>query len=225
MYGDLIIWKQIIVKAKDDNIDTVIFITDDVKEDWWYILDSNGKKEIGVRAELREEIYRESNISSFEVLRTTDFMKSGKEFLELDVDEKSIAEAKSNIEEKQTTLLKDIRDRRHKRATSSYAQLIENLQISGSLKKLEDSSLKYENTLSEESKSYYEAMRIAEAIAKIKPKEFIGDYESEIERIMNNNEFKCIDIENESYDKLLINQNSPCICGSGKPFRFCCGMK
>jgi len=111
MYGDLIIWKQILEKAKDDNIDTVIFITDDVKEDWWYILDSNGKKEIGVRAELREEIYRESNISSFEVLRTTDFMKNGKEFLELDVDEKSIAEAKSNIEEKNKKHLKDNLDK------------------------------------------------------------------------------------------------------------------
>jgi len=98
MYGDLIIWKQIIEKAKDDNIESVIFVTDDLKKDWWYTLDSNGKKEIGVRAELREEIYRESGISSFEILTTTSFMKNGKEFLELEeVHEESIAEAKTNI--------------------------------------------------------------------------------------------------------------------------------
>jgi len=100
MYGDLIIWKQIIEKAKEGNINSVIFITDDVKEDWWYILDSNGRKEIGVRAELRDEIYRESDISSFEVLRTTDFMKSGKEFLELEVHEESIIETEKIVDYK-----------------------------------------------------------------------------------------------------------------------------
>jgi len=96
MYGDLIIWKQIIEKAKDEDIESVVFVTDDVKEDWWYILDSNGKKEIGVRAELREEIYRESSISSFELLTSTSFMKNGKEFLALEeIKEASIAEAKN----------------------------------------------------------------------------------------------------------------------------------
>ena len=100
MYGDLIIWKQILEKAEDKNIDSLIFITDDVKEDWWYILNSNGKKEIGARAELRDEIYRNSKISSFEILRTTDFMKNGKEILELAVKETSINEAKTNFENK-----------------------------------------------------------------------------------------------------------------------------
>lgn len=100
MYGDLIIWKQIMEKVKDEQIDSLIFITDDVKEDWWYILNSNGKKEIGARAELRDEIYRNSKISSFEILRTTDFMKNGKEILELAVKETSINEAKTNFENK-----------------------------------------------------------------------------------------------------------------------------
>lgn len=115
MYGDLIIWKQIMEKVKDEQIDSLIFITDDVKEDWWYILDSNGKKEIGARAELREEIYRTSNIASFELLRTTDFMKNGKEILELSVKDASIIEAKINFENKQNMynlkLSKDIIDK------------------------------------------------------------------------------------------------------------------
>lgn len=98
MYGDLIIWKQVMEKATSEEIDSVIFITDDVKEDWWYILNSNGKKEIGARAELRDEIHRNSNISSFELLRTTDFMKNGKEYLELSVNDESITETKTNFE-------------------------------------------------------------------------------------------------------------------------------
>jgi len=101
MYGDLIIWKQVIEKVKNEDIDSLIFVTDDVKEDWWYILNSNGKKEIGARAELRDEIYRNSGIKSFELLRTTDFMKNGQEILKLSVKDESINEAKINFEDKQ----------------------------------------------------------------------------------------------------------------------------
>lgn len=101
MYGDLIIWNQIIEKAKSDDIDSLIFITDDAKEDWWYILNSNGKKDIGARAELRDEIFRKSNLSSFELLRTTDFMKNGQDYLDLSVHEESIKETKSSFENKQ----------------------------------------------------------------------------------------------------------------------------
>ena len=98
MYGDLIIWKQILDKASAEDINSVIFITDDAKEDWQYIIDSNGKKTIGARSELRDEIYINSNIDSFEILQTTDFMESGQEFLELKLKEKSIKEVKLNLE-------------------------------------------------------------------------------------------------------------------------------
>ena len=35
-YGDLIIWKQLIDKAKSEDVGSVVFVTDDAKEDWWY---------------------------------------------------------------------------------------------------------------------------------------------------------------------------------------------
>jgi hypothetical protein len=50
-YGDLIIWKDMIEKAKESST-PIIFITDDAKEDWWWI--SQGQKR-GVRPELVEE--------------------------------------------------------------------------------------------------------------------------------------------------------------------------
>lgn len=50
-FGDLIVWKQIINFAKADK-KSVIFITDDKKEDWW--LEQSGKT-IGPRSELIEE--------------------------------------------------------------------------------------------------------------------------------------------------------------------------
>ncbi|WP_204277464.1 PIN-like domain-containing protein, partial [Escherichia coli] len=35
-YGDLIIWKDMIGKAKADKR-PILFISDDAKEDWWWI--------------------------------------------------------------------------------------------------------------------------------------------------------------------------------------------
>lgn len=50
-FGDLIVWKQLIARAKSDQR-SLIFVTDDKKEDWW--LEQSGRT-IGPRIELREE--------------------------------------------------------------------------------------------------------------------------------------------------------------------------
>ncbi|WP_031237254.1 PIN-like domain-containing protein [Asticcacaulis sp. AC460] len=50
-YGDLIIWKDMIAKAKEEKR-PIIFISDDAKEDWWWI--HKGRK-LGPRPELIEE--------------------------------------------------------------------------------------------------------------------------------------------------------------------------
>ena len=92
-YGDLIIWKQILEKSKDKAIKSVIFVTDDAKDDWWYILNSRGEKNIGPRAELREEICREGNIDLFSMYNTSSFLDSGKRLLEVDIKEESIDDA------------------------------------------------------------------------------------------------------------------------------------
>ena len=99
MYGDLILWKQTIEKSKETDINSIIFITDDTKEDWIYSISSNGKKDIGVRAELRQEIQKEANINIFEIYNSSKFMKLGKENLSLiDITDESIKEAKENTE-------------------------------------------------------------------------------------------------------------------------------
>lgn len=92
-YGDLILWKQLIERAKSENIENVIFVTDDAKEDWWYKINSNGKKTIGPLAELQSEIYRESNIKSFHMYSTSMFLEDGKSNLEVNISESSIEDA------------------------------------------------------------------------------------------------------------------------------------
>ena len=55
-YGDLIIWKQLIERAKAEKR-PCIFVTDDRKDDWW--LEQSGKT-IGPRPELVEEFISET---------------------------------------------------------------------------------------------------------------------------------------------------------------------
>jgi hypothetical protein len=50
-FGDLIVWRQLIAKAKSES-KSLIFVTDDKKEDWW--IEQSGRT-IGPRTELREE--------------------------------------------------------------------------------------------------------------------------------------------------------------------------
>jgi len=55
-YGDFLIWKQIISEMKNKK-SHAIFITDDIKDDWWY---RPGGKLIGARPELRREFTEET---------------------------------------------------------------------------------------------------------------------------------------------------------------------
>jgi len=104
-YGDLILWKQLLLKASDENVDNIIFITDDSKEDWWYKIHSNGNKTIGPLAELQAEIYRDSNIDKFHMYSTSSFMEDGKTNLSVVVNESSIKDA--GIQHLQSVLLND----------------------------------------------------------------------------------------------------------------------
>ncbi|HCG5537620.1 TPA: DUF4935 domain-containing protein [Vibrio parahaemolyticus] len=91
-YGDLILWKQIIEKSSSENIKSVVFVTDDSKEDWWYQLSSNGKKIVGPLAELRAEICREANTETFHMYTTSEFMKDGQKYLNVGLNEDSISD-------------------------------------------------------------------------------------------------------------------------------------
>lgn len=57
LYGDIIVWKQVIEKAKG-NDNSIILITDDLKEDWWYKFKG---KTISPRPELIKEFQEETS--------------------------------------------------------------------------------------------------------------------------------------------------------------------
>lgn len=92
-FGDLIIWKQLLLKAASEDVTRVFFVTDDAKKDWWSIIDSAGEKIIGPHESLKSEICRTSDVSFFHMYSTADFLKDGKQFLNTEILESSISDA------------------------------------------------------------------------------------------------------------------------------------
>ncbi|MDP7981022.1 PIN-like domain-containing protein [Bacillus sp. WLY-B-L8] len=86
-FGDLIVWFQMIDKAKKEN-KPIIFVTDDVKKDWWKI--EKGRT-IGPRIELLNEFKKEANVP-FYMYKTERFMSHIKEYLKEQVNEEAIKE-------------------------------------------------------------------------------------------------------------------------------------
>lgn len=95
-FGDLLLWKEIIRKAKSDGIESIVLVSGDVKEDWW--LEKRGKK-LGPRKELLNEIYTEAEcVRNFYMYDTASFLKHAKSHLKASVQESSISQAKALIE-------------------------------------------------------------------------------------------------------------------------------
>lgn len=88
-YGDLVLWFQIIEKAESTK-KSIIFITDDRKEDWW--LKFKGKT-IGPRPELINEIFSCSKVN-FYMYQTEHFMEYAWKFLNEKIDKNAIDEVR-----------------------------------------------------------------------------------------------------------------------------------
>ena len=95
-FGDFILWKEIIRKAAEDKVESVVLVTGDIKEDWW--VEKRGKK-LGPRKELLNEIYTEApSVKTFYMYDTASFLRHAKSHLKADVQDLSINQAKDLIE-------------------------------------------------------------------------------------------------------------------------------
>jgi hypothetical protein len=97
-FGDLIIWKEMIAKAKD-NKRPIIFISDDAKEDWWWI--HRGRK-LGPRPELVEE-FKAENGQDFHIYEFSQFLRFAAD---------RYPEIKANVDKVEESLLADENARR-----------------------------------------------------------------------------------------------------------------
>lgn len=89
-YGDLIIWFEIIEKAKNDQ-KPVIFVTDDSKEDWWW--EFKGEK-FGPRAELIHE-FRSKTGMLYHMYSADRFLEYLKENVGLEIKQQTIDEVRN----------------------------------------------------------------------------------------------------------------------------------
>lgn len=71
-FGDLIIWRQLLDRAKTDGWKSIVFVTSDKKEDWWW--EEAGKK-LGPRPELMREILEVAGVELFWMYSTDSFLK------------------------------------------------------------------------------------------------------------------------------------------------------
>lgn len=93
-YGDFILWKQMLDHCRETEKRSLIFITDDAKEDWWRIIDIDGPKTIGPRAELINEALRVGKIENFLMYSPYNFLAHAKSTLKARVSDDAIQEVK-----------------------------------------------------------------------------------------------------------------------------------
>lgn len=93
VYGDLVIWKELLNKAKQSDKD-IIFITRDSKEDWFLVI--NGAT-LGPRPELITEFKKESG-KNFYIYNTIRFIEYCQKYFEIGKNEKALAEFKEFVQ-------------------------------------------------------------------------------------------------------------------------------
>lgn len=92
LYGDLIIWKAVIGKAKTDKVD-IVFLTNDNKEDWYEKEKGQTK---GPRFELLREFHKEAGQDVI-IMSEAAFLKETKERTSIKVKDSSIEDAEQAI--------------------------------------------------------------------------------------------------------------------------------
>lgn len=93
-YGDFLVWKQLLEHSKSVNATSIVFVTDDGKEDWWWKIESDGQKTIGPRPELIEEARTSALVESLLMYNPEGFLKYAKEFLKAQVSEETLKEVR-----------------------------------------------------------------------------------------------------------------------------------
>lgn len=89
LYGDLLVWKQVMTKAKDIK-ESIILITDDLKEDWWYKFKG---ETISPRPELIKE-FREETKKRVNIYQAESFLKHAEKTLKHKTADEAIKEVR-----------------------------------------------------------------------------------------------------------------------------------
>jgi hypothetical protein len=103
-YGDYMVWAGLLDHCRSEKVQAAIFVTSDVKDDWW--LDTRGKAGKKPQPELVMEMRREAGVRDFGMYTLSTFVANAKNRLKLKVNDQTITDAlqAEHVEPKRTVL-------------------------------------------------------------------------------------------------------------------------
>ncbi len=125
LYGDLIIWKELLKRFNGNN-EKVIFVTDDLKEDWWLMFKG---QTISPRPELLKEFIKETT-KQILIYKPEQFLKYSKEKLDQPVTKGTLDEVEK-VREYDESLLENLRS--YNWPTGATGSSLYNLSPTGSV--------------------------------------------------------------------------------------------
>lgn len=98
-FGDYMVWHQILEHAKQNqNIENIIFITNDLKEDWWKKYDASGEKFNQPRPELIDEALNVGGIKNFIMYDSEKFLSYASDYLNVEISDSAVQEVRDTTE-------------------------------------------------------------------------------------------------------------------------------
>lgn len=99
-FGDLLLWKQLLEHAKVNSLKSVLLITADRKEDWWW---REQGKTIGAHPELVGEIHRYSAVDLFWMYSSVQFLEHANKYTAAKVSNQAVKELQQVVVSPHTT--------------------------------------------------------------------------------------------------------------------------
>lgn len=182
LYGDLIIWNQIMEISKEKAL-PIVFVTDDLKDDWWYRF--NGKT-IGPRPELLKE-FKINTEQQILIYNADSFLSYASEYTGITIAESIVKEIEELREKDERSISSAITQERIR----SFAELMRNQATRYSMNTLPDNVSKIlgRNIYNPISKDWYNIYR--EASVKLS-------------EVMQSDEYKGL---TEEYKNYLLNKS------------------
>ena len=201
-FGDYFVWNQLLEYTKAKGLTKVIFITNDLKEDWWWKFDASGEKFNQPRPELIDEALHIGGISHFIMYDSEKFLSYSSNYLEVEVSDSSVQEVKDTIEIYNQNITKSNFQRMKENRAASFERLKKAIALE-KVKRFED-SINYE---------IYRNGGIAEF-----PTEVLECLECGLEAMipdeLSSTGYKCTYCENEDSDEIEIDCT---MCGQRWP--------
>lgn len=210
-FGDLVLWKQVIDKAKELKKD-VILITDERKTDWWWKIKDG--RNMGPRQELVEEIKKEANVD-FHMYSSERFLSYGQSLLKEKINQQALEEiqAMKKAELEELKRIKSYENRRFEieiKANDEMNYLLNKIEsVNSKIFMLRQQSEKIfkDSMRNDETSDYLHSIGIQEAELQGERTELISRLESlknlisENENILNIDRFRKIKYFNEFRDE------------------------